>query len=406
MSAALPAVLPAAAWRERDGLSQLCTALGAEAGEARFVGGAVRDSLLGLAVKDVDIATVHLPEAVIARVTGAGFKAIPTGIAHGTVTAVVHGAPVEITTLRRDVSTDGRRATVAFGTDWREDAARRDFTMNALYADPFGGALHDYFGGLEDLAARRVRFIGDPHARIAEDHLRILRYFRFTARFGTVDRGCADYAACVARATSLMALSRERIADELLKLLALADPAAVVAAMTEDGIFAPVLPEIGPDGVVALRALIAAEVETGTPPDPLRRLLALLPRDAALADQVGARLRLSNKARARMAAALGAHEAPHPRGLVYQIGHAAAADRILLGHAFSVHALAGLADWTPPRLPVSGGDLIAMGLKPGPQVAQALQALEKQWIAAGFPDEAGTRTLAAQILVSLLRSNQ
>jgi len=406
VTSALPATLPDAEWRSRSGLSELCDALGAGVGEARFVGGAVRDGLLGLAVKDVDIATVHRPEEVIERIKRAGFKAVPTGIAHGTVTAVLDHRPVEITTLRRDVSTDGRRATVAFGTDWREDAARRDFTMNALYADPLTGVLHDYFDGLADLAGHRVRFIGDPAARIAEDHLRILRYFRFTARFGTVDRTSADYAACVAHATSLMALSRERIADEFMKLLSLPDPTDVVGAMVEDDILKPVLPEIDGRGVATLRALIAAEQATGTPPDSLRRLLALLPNDAETADQVGARLRLSNKLRSRMQAALGLHDASTPEALAYRTGVPAALDRILLGRAFSYADAARLEGWVPPRLPLSGGDLIAMGLKAGPQVAKALQEVERRWIASGFPGEAETRALADQILVSLLRATQ
>src|SRR5690606_38692919 len=289
-------------------LDVLCDALGGGVGEARFVGGAVRDGLLGLPVNDVDIATVHAPDAVMRRIRAAGFKAVPTGLAHGTITAVLDHWPVEITTLRRDVSTDGRRATVAFATDWREDAARRDFTMNALYADPLDGALQDYFGGVDDLAARRVRFIGDAQARIAEDHLRILRYFRFTARFGALDRGSVDYAACVAHATSLMALSRERIADELLRLLALPDPSDVVAAMVEDGVLAPVLPEVTVAGVAALRALLGAERAAGLAPDGLRRLAALLPGEA-VAEQIGPRLRLSNKARARLHAMLVPAEA-------------------------------------------------------------------------------------------------
>jgi len=406
VSTGLPTTLPEAEWRTRHGLDELCEALGAAAGEARFVGGAVRDSLLGMPVKDVDLATVHTPQEVVERVRRAGFKAVPTGIAHGTVTAVIHHWPVEITTLRRDVSTDGRRATVAFGTDWREDAARRDFTINALYADPVGGRLHDYFGGLDDLAAHRVRFIGDPQARIAEDHLRILRYFRFTARFGVIDRSSADYAACITNAASLMALSRERIADELLKLLALPAPGEVVAAMVEDGILAPVLPEIGADSVARLRALLVAEQATGTPPDALRRLIALVPPDAAPADQIGARLRLPNKARTRMQAALTPLDVGSPRGLAYRIGIVAALDQILLERAFTISQAAEIASWTPPRLPLSGGDLIAMGLTAGPQVARTLQEVERQWIAAGFPGETETRALAAQILVSLLRASQ
>jgi poly(A) polymerase len=402
----LPERLPDADWRRREGLDVLCGVLGADRGEARFVGGAVRDSLLGIAVNDVDIATVHLPETVVERVAAAGFKPVPTGIAHGTVTAVVRGWPVEITTLRRDVSTDGRRATVAFGTDWREDAARRDFTMNALYADPMDGSLHDYFGGLEDLSAHRVRFIGDADARIAEDHLRILRYFRFTARFGTIDRSSADYTACVTHRLSLQALSRERIADELLKLLALPDPSAAVSAMVEDGILGAVLPEIGGEGVIALGALIAAEHTTGIAADPLRRLLALLPPDAELVHQIAGRLRLSNKARARLVSASRDDKAPSAQGLAHGIGTAAAVDRILLGRAFDLADAPGLVDWAVPHMPLSGGDLIAMGLKAGPQVARTLQTLQRRWVAAGFPGASETRAFAAQLVEAALRSDQ
>ncbi|HEX7874819.1 MAG TPA: CCA tRNA nucleotidyltransferase, partial [Sphingobium sp.] len=183
---ALPDTLPPGDWRDDAELARLCEALGGGA-EARFVGGAVRDSLLGIAVKDVDIATLHRPEEVMHRLKAAGIRAVPTGIAHGTVTAIIPSGPVEITTLRHDIATDGRHATVAFASDWQEDAARRDFTMNALYADPETGVLHDYFGGRGDLMAARVRFIGDARARIDEDHLRILRYFRFLARFGHAD---------------------------------------------------------------------------------------------------------------------------------------------------------------------------------------------------------------------------
>lgn len=404
MSMEIPNRLPAAPWRERAGLAALCAALGGS-DEARFVGGAVRDGLLDVPVNDVDIATVHPPETVIERVREAGFKAVPTGLAHGTITAILHHWPVEITTLRRDVSTDGRRATVAFATDWREDAARRDFTINALYANPDDGALHDYFGGVDDLAARRVRFIGDPRARIAEDHLRILRYFRFTARFGVLHRDSVDYAACVAHATSLMALSRERIADELLRLLALPDPGEVIAAMVADGVLAAVLPEVTLAGVAALRALLAAERAAGEAPDGLRRLAALLPGDAA-AEQIGARLRLSNKARARLHAMLTPADAASPEALAYRLGTQSAIDRILLGGAVDGAAIARLRDWPVPRLPLSGGDLIALGLTAGPQVAKALQALERQWIAAGFPPAVETRAMAVQMIGSLLRANQ
>ena len=201
------------------GCSGCLNALGAEEGLTRYVGGAVRDELLRLPVSDIDLATRIPPDEVIRRLEEAKIKAVPTGIEHGTVTAVSDGHPFEITTLRRDVSTDGRRATVAFTDDWEEDAARRDFTINALSADPLTGELFDYFGGLADLERRHIRFIGDPLQRIAEDHLRILRFFRFHARFDAGEPDVAALEACTARANDLMALSRERIADELLKLL-------------------------------------------------------------------------------------------------------------------------------------------------------------------------------------------
>ncbi|PZP12084.1 MAG: polynucleotide adenylyltransferase, partial [Sphingomonas hengshuiensis] len=235
--------LPEAPWRSRARLTALCDALGAAAGDARFVGGIVRDTLIGIAAHDIDIATRLPPTDVMARLRAAGIKAVPTGIAHGTITAVLPDGPVEVTTLRRDVTTDGRHATIAYTDDWREDAARRDFTINALYADPVSGTVFDYFGGLSDLTARHVRFIGDPLKRIAEDHLRILRFFRFLARFG--DAPDADgLAACAMRANDLMALSRERIADELLKLFVTDRAPDIAALMIAHGIFAPVLPEV------------------------------------------------------------------------------------------------------------------------------------------------------------------
>ncbi|WP_443970161.1 CCA tRNA nucleotidyltransferase [Sphingobium sp. CR28] len=407
---ALPSHLPDAEWRRKPGLSLLAEALGAAAGEARFVGGAVRDALLGIAAKDVDIATIHSPREVIERVTRAGFKPVPTGIDHGTITAVLHGWPVEVTTLRRDVSTDGRRATVAFGTDWREDAARRDFTMNALYADPTSGAITDWFGGLEDLAAGRVRFIGDPAQRIAEDHLRILRYFRFVARFGALDPASADHAACVAHAPSLMALSRERIADEMLRLLALPDPVPVLRAMVEDEVLAAVLPEINATGADALASLVTREKAAGIPPDALRRLAALLPDDAPVARQVAARLRLSNKARRRLTVATTGpadEEKGGPVALAYRIGTEGARDRILLGRALTMDALTDLpVEGALPVLPLSGGDLIAMGLPAGPVVARTLQRLEREWTEAGFPPPDQTRSLALRLVEESLREAQ
>ncbi|WP_300974167.1 CCA tRNA nucleotidyltransferase [Sphingomonas sp. LHG3406-1] len=366
---------------ERPGIAALLAALGE--GQVRLVGGAVRDSLLGHEVADVDVATSLSPYEVMRRCGAAGIRTVPTGITHGTVTALAQGETIEVTTLRADLATDGRHATVAFTDDWREDAARRDFTVNALYFDPGEGRVFDYFGGLDDLAEGRVRFIGEPLQRIAEDHLRILRFFRFTARFGSgVDE--AGLAACEARANDLMALSRERIADEWLKLLALPNPAATVRLMLEHGLLRPVLPEIGTEALPALEQLIAAEQAAGIAPEPLRRFAALLPRDPLVAEKVAARLKLSNKARKRLASAATEETPGVPRALAYRIGTDEARDRLLL--AGQAEAAASLEGWVPPRLPVGGGDLIRRGLVAGPAVARTLKAIEARWVEEGFPD--------------------
>lgn len=400
-------VLPDAPWRHRPGLDNLLTALDAAGGKARYVGGAVRDGLLGLAVNDLDIATTLAPQDVLDRLKAAEIKAVPTGIDHGTITAVIAGWPVEITTLRRDVSTDGRRATIAYTDDWREDAARRDFTINALYADPLSGEITDYFGGVADLEARRLRFIGDADARIAEDHLRILRYFRFLARYGDDELDNMAYAACVAAANSLMALSRERIADELLKLLGVAAPIHALRLMVDGGILTPVLPEVDRAGIYRLERLIAREAAAGIAPSALRRLAALLPPDAARADLVGARLKLSNKARKRLTTALEAGLGDMPiRALAWHIGVEGAIDRLLLDADADLSPLSALDDWTPPKLPIGGGALIARGLPPGPDVAKALNVVQDMWVAEGFPDGARVDAIADQTVSKFQRARQ
>jgi poly(A) polymerase len=350
----------------------------------RLVGGAVRDGLAGQTVTDIDLATALSPGEVMARLEAAKIKAVPTGLAHGTVTAVLSSGPIEITTLRRDIATDGRHATVAFTDDWQEDAARRDFTINALSADPFSGVVFDYFGGVDDLAAGRVAFIGDPLKRIAEDHLRIMRFFRFHARYGRGEPDNAAIAACALRANDLMALSRERIADELLKILALPDPGAVVTLMINQGIFKPVLPEIT-DATPLIR-LIAREADTGVGGDPLRRLAALIAPDPAVAEDIAARLKLSNVKRKRLACAAArvAEDAANPKALAYWVGHEGAVDRLLLGDGDA----GALADWTAPTFPISGGAIVARGIKAGPDVAHILKAVERQWVSEGFPDKA------------------
>ena len=415
--------LPPADWTQRADLAALVAALGA--GNARYVGGAVRDTLLGIAVKDVDIATPLLPQDVMARLKAAGIRAVPTGIEHGTVTAIVGGEPVEITTLRHDVSTDGRRATVAFAQDWQDDAARRDFTINALYADPASGDIFDWFSGLADLAARRVRFIGDARQRIREDHLRILRYFRFQARFGSQPADAESESACAELAAMLKGLSRERIGMEMLNLLGLADPAPTVARMAQLGVLAVVLPEADPAG---LTALVAQEVRQGVPPDAIRRLAALLPADATLADTVSSRFRLSIAQKKRLASAARRNEKPlpfrggvgvghvisrdlsfdgqppppspegewalHARALAYRLGREQALDQLLLTGA----DIAPLTGWDIPTFPLKGGQIVAAGVKAGPEVARILQTVETQWVTEGFPGEARVSEILSKIL--------
>lgn len=385
-------------WWDRVGMRPLLTALGADDGLVRFVGGAVRDQLLGLPVSDIDLATPLNPQQVIARLEKAGLKAVPTGIDHGTVTAVSHGQPAEVTTLRRDVSTDGRRATVAFTDDWKEDAARRDFTINALMADPTTGELFDYFGGISDIQDRRVRFIGEPLQRIAEDHLRILRFFRFHARFGQGAPDQASLEACTARSRDLMALSRERIADELLKLLAVTDPSPTVELMLSRGILKSVVPEIEVSAVERMRRLIAAEQAAALSPAPIRRLSALLPPDPELAERIAARLKLPNKVRKRLASAAIPVSEGSPEALAYSIGTEGAVDRLLLAGR-EAQAM-NIADWPVPRLPISGGALIERGVAQGPEVAATLRRIETRWVERDFPSGESFDRLVDEVLAS------
>jgi len=409
---------PDTPWLDRADLAALLAALGS--GQARYVGGAVRDTLLGLAVKDIDIATPLEPREVMRRLKAHNISVVPTGIDHGTVTALLAGGPVEITTLRHDVSTDGRRATVAFAQDWQDDAARRDFTINALYADPVTGEIWDYFGGLEDLAARRVRFIGDARQRIREDHLRILRYFRFQARFGSQPADEISENACAELAATLKGLSRERVGMEMINLLGLPDPDPTVARMAQLGVLAQVLPEAD---VAALAALVAEETRQGAAPDAIRRLAALLPPEPALAEQVAARFRLSGAQKKRLALA-AAREIPPPRGggaggggstpvasvyagvepppqplptgegpsaraLAYRLGRTAALDHLLL----TGHSIAPLEGWEIPTFPLKGGQIVACGVKAGPEVARVLKAVEARWVEEGFPEKARIEAL-------------
>ena len=387
-----------APWLAAGPLARLLAALDAKGEEARVVGGAVRNTLLGLAPGDVDIATTAAPEEVVRRASAAGFHPVPTGIEHGTVTVVVDGTPFEVTTLREDVETDGRRAVVRFGRDWRADAARRDFTMNALFLAR-DGAVIDLVGGLADIKARRVRFIGDPATRIAEDHLRVLRFFRFFAAYGVGAPDSAGLSACIRARDDLAKLSRERVRVEILKLMEAARAAETAVIMTEAGILDRVLGGV-PD-LAALARLAAIEAALGLAPDPVRRLAALAVRVDEDAGRLRERLRLSNDEQRRLRS-IGdswwrlapAIDEAGGRALLYRLGAADYRDRALVAFARSGakagdkgwRELVALPErWTPPKFPLAAKDFLARGVEKGPALGRALEAAEAAWIAAGFP---------------------
>lgn len=403
------------------GVAALLDAIARDGDEAWLVGGCVRNALLGEPASDIDIATQALPETVMARAEAAGLKAVPTGLEHGTVTVVVNGTPHEVTTLRRDVETDGRRAVVAFSRDLTDDAARRDFTMNALYVDR-EARLHDPVGGLDDLEARRVRFIGDAATRIQEDYLRALRFFRF---YGWYGRGSPDrdaVKAIVANKTGLSRLSAERVWAELKKTLSAPDVTRALLWMRQTGVCQIVLPESGDmDGFARFMRL---EEATGVHADPLLRLLALLPPQAhERVHQLSGRLKLSGADRDRLEAAMHADAAvdsltlDEPKALraaLYQFGERSVRDVLILqaaraldadpeldlpdGEADRVARLWNLADtWTQPSLPVSGKDLMARGVPAGPQLGAALKVMEGAWVASDF-------TMGRDELLSVLKS--
>lgn len=403
-------VLPDAPWQHVEGLKVVLAALRDTLGGPRYVGGAVRDTLLGLPVADVDIATSLLPQQVIDRLEAAGVKAIPTGIEHGTITAAINGKNYEITTLRRDVATDGRRATVAFSQDWREDAARRDFTINALYAQPDTGEIFDYFNGIRDLNDGVLRFIGAPSERIAEDFLRILRYFRFLARYGSGPLNQDALNACKRGAHGLTALSRERIAQELARLLSLKDPVASVCLMQQHGIFAPFLPELGSDAADRLKCLVSREQHYDVPISLPARFLAILKQDPVAVDKVAARLKLSNKMRESMARRVqnASPNATNIRAITYRTDADTGRDVAMLYGTDDVLAecLAKLNNWDAPNLPIKGGDLIRLGLPAGPLVARTLQAIEAQWIADDFPAADRLQHLATEAVATALSAHK
>ncbi len=384
-------------WMTAPQAVKLMTALG----EARFVGGAVRNALLGKPVTEVDIATPLVPETVREVLTAAGIKVVPTGIEHGTITAVVNGTPYEVTTLRRDVETDGRRAVVAFTTDWAEDAQRRDFTMNALYADAEGNVL-DTVGGVADLKAGHVRFVGDAVTRIREDYLRILRLFRFHAWYGSGDLDAEAQRAAEQERRGLAKLSGERIAKEMLRLLEAENPVPVLQAMAE----AAILPEVFPGAanVARFEALAQIDAENFFAPDPLLRLAALLPANGApeVAQAIAGRWRLSNVQRERLGDLAGAAEKLVPyfsarevRKLLYRFGAQRFKDRLMLAWAqqprcaVQWRALLAMTDaWQRPRFPLTGDDVMRAGIPKGPLVGQVLAEVESWWIDSDFTEDA------------------
>ncbi|MBS7540595.1 CCA tRNA nucleotidyltransferase [Ancylobacter lacus] len=386
------------------GLSRLFEALEGEGEEVRIVGGAVRDWLLGRGTRsDIDLATTALPEEVMRRATVAGLKPVPTGIEHGTVTVVAEGVPYEVTTLREDVETDGRRARVAFGRDWSHDAARRDFTMNALYMTRAGDIV-DLVGGRADAEAGRVRFIGDPGQRIREDYLRILRLFRFHAAYGLGPLDPAARAAAVAGREGLAQLSRERVRTEFLKLLAAPRAAETLEEMAGAGLLEPVLgPAAGRPDVAAAGRLAAIEAALGLPADPLRRLGALLIHEADDLERTREGLRLSNAEAKRLAPLADARLALDPDttdlercAALYHMGAEAYRDRVLIDFARSAASppdvdwgdLARLPElWSPPKFPINAGAFLARGIPPGPQVGATLRRAEALWIERGFPED-------------------
>ncbi len=372
-------------------------------GCARFVGGCVRNALIGAPVADVDIATTLKPEETDRAIRAAGLKAVPTGIAHGTVTAVSERQPFEITTLRRDVSTDGRNATVAFTDDWAEDAARRDFRLNALYADGEGRVFDPTGEGMADAAAGRIVFVGDAGTRIREDYLRILRFFRFFAWYGRGEPDATALEACRALASGMTRLSAERVSKELMTLLAAPEPRVAMAAMTDAGVLAQILPE------AANGPLFEAAV--GLSPDPVIRLMTLFPTDERLVREASTRLRFPNATRDRLVAAAVAAPAvslamsdPEVRATVYRHGGRALTDALhrrraeAPGEGDAARRLLALADgWRRPSMPVGGRELARLGVEPGPETGRLLKAFEEGWIADDFPSDGHAERLAALV---------
>jgi tRNA nucleotidyltransferase/poly(A) polymerase len=393
-------------WLSNKHLQRLLSVLSQGGEEARVAGGAVRNTLLGQPVMEVDVATTTVPEETVRRAEAAGFKTVPTGIEHGTITVIGAGRPFEVTTLRDDIETDGRRAKVRFGRDWRRDAERRDFTVNALYATA-DGAVVDLVGGLADLDRRTIRFIGDAEMRIREDFLRILRFFRFFAWYGAGRPDAEALKACARLKEGLDQLSAERVWMELKKLMSAPDPSRALLWMRQASVLTRVLPESEKWGIDLIHPLVKAEADLGWLPDPLLRLEALVPPDPERTNALAERLKLSSAERARLnmwartqGVAAATTESTLARGL-YSGDRQAVLDRLRL--ALSAARAKAISDdnamveaggysrlirfaerWEKPGFPVKGGDLAALGFQSGPKLGAALKELESEWIASGF----------------------
>ena len=393
------AELPDTGWLKDGGLARLLSLLDRDGEEARVVGGAVRNALIRLPFDEVDIATTAVPDEVTRRAAAAGLKAIPTGAEHGTVTVVIDGKPFEVTTLRVDIETYGRKAKVSFGRDWAKDAARRDFTINALSVSA-DGKIHDYVGGLADIAAHKVRFIGEPAQRIAEDYLRILRFFRFHAWYAHGPPDAAGLHACVVARAGLETLSRERVRMELMKLLVAPRATPTLAVMAETGILGTVLG--GVPLLASFENMAKVEAAIGAPADAVQRLGALGVATMEDAERLSERLRLSNAEFERLMAleywwrvkpAAGEHAA---RVLLYQLGTKSFVDRALVAWSRSDagaadaawRQLATLAQrWIAPMFPLKAQDFLSRGVPKGPPMGAALRAAEQAWVDADFPDD-------------------
>jgi poly(A) polymerase len=401
-----------AGWLTTGALAQLLGLLDRDGEEARVVGGAIRNALLGVPIAEIDIATTAVPEEVVKRAAAAGFRSVPTGIEHGTVTVIVDKHPFEITTLRRDVETYGRHAKVEFGRDWAGDAHRRDFTINALSATR-DGAVYDYAGGLDDLQQRRVRFIGDPAQRIAEDYLRILRFFRFHASFGSGRPDVPGLAACIAAREGLAQLSRERVRMELMKLLVTPRAAPTLAVMGHAGLLLRVLG--GVPYLAPFENLAKVETEISAAPDAVRRLGALGVAVVEDAERLWQKLRLTNDEHARLSSmgdgwwrVAPANGEKAAKALLYRLKPQQFTDQVLLAwarsdatsHDAGWRALVNLPQhWAAPVFPLKAADFMKRGVPQGPTLGAALRAAEEAWIVAGFPgDQATLDSIAADAL--------